>query len=45
MAVAGPGVVAELTERFGAEAVAPQATRDEVPTAWIPRERIVEVLR
>lgn len=40
-----PDVLAELATRFGTEAILPQATRDGIPTAWLPRDRAVEVLR
>lgn len=38
-------IVRELRERFGAYGLTLQATKDGVPTLWVPRERIVEVLR
>jgi NADH-quinone oxidoreductase subunit C/D len=38
-------VVRELHERFGAETCIFQATKDSVPTLWVPRERVLEVLR
>lgn len=38
------GVIAELQERFGAADVVPQATEDEVPTAWVPRSRFRDLL-
>ena len=39
------GVMGELAARFGEDAVLPQATRDGIPTAWVPRERALEMLR
>jgi len=38
-------VVRELHERFGAETCVFQPTKDTVPTLWVPRERVLEVLR
>lgn len=37
-------IVRELHERFGAGICRFQRTRDDVPTVWVPRERLVEVL-
>lgn len=37
-------VVRELHERFGVDVCSFQRTRDGVPTLWIPRERLVEVM-
>jgi len=39
------GVLAELTERYGADRVTPQATADDVPTAWVPAEHVRVMLR
>ena len=39
------GVVRELRARFGDNAFTFQATLDRVPTLWVAREQIVEVLR
>jgi NADH-quinone oxidoreductase subunit C/D len=41
---ASTGVIDELQGRFGSEEVAPQETRDEVPTAWVSAQRAREVL-
>ncbi len=41
----GQSVIQEVRARFGAEAVTEQATRDEVPTLWVSRERLPEVVR
>jgi NADH-quinone oxidoreductase subunit C/D len=38
-------VLEELEQKFGNDVVAPQETRDGVPTAWVPRERAHEVLQ
>ncbi len=38
-------VVRELAARFGAETFVFQATKDGIPTLWVPRGQIVEVLR
>lgn len=37
-------ILDELQERFGAEAVAPQQTRDAIPTFWTSRERVHEIV-
>ena len=38
-------VIAELKERFDEAEIRPQVTRDEIPTAWVPAERVRDVLR
>jgi NADH-quinone oxidoreductase subunit C/D len=38
-------VVAELFDRFGAETFIVQAVKDDVPTLWVSRERLLDVLR
>jgi NADH-quinone oxidoreductase subunit C/D len=38
-------VVAELEEKFGRAILAGQETRDEFPTIWVEKDKIVEVLR
>lgn len=40
-----PGVLAELEAKFGADAIAPQITRDNIPTAWTPAGKVHDVLR
>lgn len=40
-----PAVVSELLAQFGSEVCTVQATLDRVPTIWVPRERLIEVLR
>ena len=40
-----PSVIQELQGRFGAEAFAVQPTRDGIPTLWVARERLRDVLR
>ncbi len=40
-----PAVVSELLAQFGSEVCTVQATLDRVPTLWVPRERLIEVLR
>jgi NADH-quinone oxidoreductase subunit C/D len=40
-----PAVVRELLAQFGSEVCTVQATLDQVPTLWVPRERLIEVLR
>jgi len=42
--VATSGIIDGLSERLGAEAVIPQTTRDDVPTAWVPASRVREAL-
>jgi len=42
---AEPAVVRELHAQFGSEVCLEQATLDRVPTLWVPRERLIEVLR
>ncbi len=39
-----PAVIRELVERFGADALATQSTRDEIPTVWVDRGKFREVL-
>jgi NADH-quinone oxidoreductase subunit C/D len=38
-------VVRELTQRFGADTFVVQRTKDDVPTLWVPRAQIIDVLR
>jgi NADH-quinone oxidoreductase subunit C/D len=38
-------IVDELIERFGAENVVPQETRDGIPTAWTPPGLVEQVMR
>ncbi len=38
-------VVRELTQRFGADTFVLQATKDDVPTLWVPRAQLLDVLR
>jgi NADH-quinone oxidoreductase subunit C/D len=48
-APAAPGteyeVVRELLTRFGAGTITYQATKDDVPTIWVPRGQLLDVLR
>ena len=37
-------IIDELTERFGKEAVNPQSTLDGIPTLWVPRDKLREIL-
>jgi NADH-quinone oxidoreductase subunit C/D len=39
------GVLTELEGRFGACSITRQTTRDEIPTAWVDKSRILDVLR
>ncbi len=41
----GHDIVRELSARFGAEILWFQVTLDSLPTLWVPRERLIEVLR
>lgn len=38
-------IIQELTDRFGAESVKPQPTKDNIPTFWTAKERVPEILR
>jgi len=38
-------IVTELESRFGQESITRQETRDEVPTVWVPRDVVHDVLR
>jgi NADH-quinone oxidoreductase subunit C/D len=38
-------ITEEIQERFGADVVATEKTRDAIPTLWIARERICNLLR
>jgi NADH-quinone oxidoreductase subunit C/D len=40
-----PDIIPDLQERFGAEAIVSQPTRDGIPTVWVERRRVAEVLR
>ena len=40
-----PAVVGELLAQFGSEVCTVQPTLDRAPTLWVPRERLIEVLR
>ena len=40
-----PDIVRELSNRFGDALLTLQPTADGVPTAWLPVERLHEVLR
>ncbi len=42
-AAVSPGVIGELRARFGDDCHA-QVTLDAIPTVWVPRERITEVM-
>jgi NADH-quinone oxidoreductase subunit C/D len=44
-ATADTTIISELQGQFGAEAVTPQQTRDEVPTFWTSREKLPEIVR
>jgi len=41
----GHQVVRELTARFGGDAIVFQQTLDQVPTLWVPRAQLTEVLK
>jgi NADH-quinone oxidoreductase subunit C/D len=38
-------IIQDLRQGFGEAAVTPQATRDEIPTVWAPRDRAADLLR
>ncbi len=38
-------ILHHLRGRFGADAITPQETVDEMPTFWAPREKVVDILR
>ncbi len=40
-----PAVIRDLEERFGEGNVTPQNTRDDIPTAWVPGDRVLPILR
>ena len=40
-----PAVIRDLQERFGQGNVTPQNTRDDIPTAWVPGDRVLPILR
>jgi NADH-quinone oxidoreductase subunit C/D len=42
--IATTDTIGVLSERFGADAVLPQQTRDGIPTAWLPAERVRDAL-
>jgi len=42
--IATTDTIGVLSERFGADAVLPQQTRDGIPTAWLPAERAHDAL-
>lgn len=39
------GIIAELSGRFGESACREQTTRDSMPTIWVQREQLPEILR
>ncbi|MGH9395288.1 MAG: NADH-quinone oxidoreductase subunit C/D [Terriglobia bacterium] len=43
--IANTTILSDLQEKFGAESIAAQATCDEVPTFWTPRDSIHSVLQ
>ncbi|MBM4328378.1 MAG: NADH-quinone oxidoreductase subunit C/D, partial [Deltaproteobacteria bacterium] len=40
-----PDIQTELENKFGTGLLSPQGTRDDIPTFWVPKERILETLR
>lgn len=40
-----PDIVRELADRFGRATFIVQQTRDDIPTLWVDRARLIEVLR
>jgi NADH-quinone oxidoreductase subunit C/D len=39
------GIVQDICAKFGEGRVLPQSTRDGIPTVWVSREQVLEVLR
>lgn len=39
-----PTVLESLASRFGDQAMSPQATKDDIPTAWVRRDQVHDVL-
>lgn len=37
-------IISELTERYGRESVSAQPTADGIPTVWVPKHRLHEIL-
>jgi NADH-quinone oxidoreductase subunit C/D len=44
-AVANTTILSELQDKFGAELIVRQETRDEIPTFWAPRDQIYDIVR
>ena len=44
-AIAAHSVIQQLEQQFADAPISPQATRDEVPTCWVPRDRVHEILK
>jgi NADH-quinone oxidoreductase subunit C/D len=44
-ATANATIVSELQDEFGADSIAPQETRDDIPTFWTPREKLHDVVQ
>jgi NADH-quinone oxidoreductase subunit C/D len=42
--IANATILGDIQEKFGAESVVPQTTRDEVPTFWTSRDKIREIV-
>jgi NADH-quinone oxidoreductase subunit C/D len=42
---AASGIIEELQQRFGPQAVLPQVTTDGIPTAWVPADQALDLLR
>jgi NADH-quinone oxidoreductase subunit C/D len=38
-------IIQELQNRFGQAAITPQITRDAIPTLWVPKDCVCEILR
>jgi NADH-quinone oxidoreductase subunit C/D len=38
-------IIQELQNRFGQAAITPQFTRDAIPTLWVPKDHVCEILR
>ena len=42
---AGQGIVGDLTARFGGRTICEQATKDGIPTVWVDKESVKDILR
>ncbi|MEW6001225.1 MAG: NADH-quinone oxidoreductase subunit C/D [Nitrospirota bacterium] len=40
-----PDIIQELQSKFGDVVITPQKTKDNIPTLWVPRDKVREILR